>query len=156
MYNRKYILILSMIFLFAILPIVSAEATNSTYVAGTGEAIVYGGLNLILLVFLAGCFLVFLKFDNLLTRVGSFGMGYLLLIALSFVAWQMANDFVTSTFLIAMFRIIYLVLVIGFFPLLIAGFAIYVILIFKIKEIERLMSKGMDYDEAERRIGGKR
>jgi hypothetical protein len=153
--SKKMILPMIILMFFMCISSVSATATNSTYVAGTGEAIVYFGLNGVLLLFLAGCFLIFLNYDNLLARVGSLGMGYLLLIAVSFVSWQMASDFITSAFLIEMFRIIFLVLMIGAFPLLIGAFAWYLIMLFKIKEIERLMSKGMDQDEAERRTGRK-
>lgn len=156
MYNRKYMLILSIILLFAILPTVSAEATNSTYVAGTGEAIVYFSLNGVLLFILAVCIFIFFAFDNLISRVFSFGFGYLILVALSFIGWNMASDFLTSAFLISMFRILFLVLMIGSFPLLIGGFAFYIYMLFKIKEIERLMGKGMDYDEAEKRSRRKR
>lgn len=156
MYNTKYIFLLLLV-ITMIIPSVLAEGnvTNSTYVAGTGEAIVYGTLNLVLLVFLVGCFGVFLYFNNIIARVFSFGVGYLLVVALSFVGWQMANDFLTSVFLIEMFRIIFLVFMIGTFPLVIGGFAWYFIMLFKIKEIDRLMTKGMSYDEAERRQGRK-
>jgi hypothetical protein len=68
----------------------------------------------------------------------------------------MASDFITSSpFLIEMLRILFFVLVIGAFPLLIGAFAWYLIMLFKIREIERLMSKGLDYNEAEQRSGGK-
>ncbi len=157
MSKKINILLISMIFLFAILPYVSAvgNSTNATYVAGTGEAIVYFGLNGTLLLFLMGCFFIFLNFNNLLARVGSFGFGYLLVVAISFVSWQMASDFITSVFLIEMFRIIFIVLMVGAFPLLISSFAWYMIMLFKINEIEKLMGKGMDQDEAERRQGRK-
>jgi hypothetical protein len=153
MFNKKFLYYSFLAFLLmTIMPMISAEATNSTYVAGTGEAIVYFGLNGVLLLFLAGCFLVFLNYENLLSRVFSFGVGYLLVIAISFVSWQMASDFVTSAFLIEMFRIIFLVLMIGAFPLLIGAFAWYLIMLFKIKEIENLMKHGMSEDDAHRRV----
>lgn len=151
MLKKLNLLIFSIIFLFAIIPFVSADVTNSTYVAGTGEAIVYFGLNGVLLLFLAGCVLIFISFDNLLARVFTFGIGYLLGIAVSFVSWQMASDFITSVFLIDMFRILFLVLMIGAFPLLIGAFAWYFIMLFQIKEIQRLMDKGFSEDEAKRR-----
>lgn len=151
--SKKMLWLMLFIMLFLAFPMVSATGnyTNATYVAGTGEAIVYFGLNGVLLLFLAGCFLIFLNYDNLLAKVGSFGMGYLLMVAVSFVSWQMASDFVTSVFLIEMFRIIFLVLMIGAFPLLIGAFAWYFIMLFKIKEIEDLMKHGMsEYDASDR------
>ncbi len=84
------------------------------------------------------------------------GFAYLLLISITFIAWNMAKDFLTSSpFLIEMMRIVFFILLAGAFPLLVGMFAYYLILVFKIKEIERLMSKGFSYDEAERRTGKK-
>lgn len=155
--NKLYTFLIGMVIILSMMPITSAVGnyTNATYVAGTGEAIVYTTLNVVLLVFLIGCFAVFLYFNNLIARVLSFGIGYLLIVAITFVGWQMANDFLTSPFLIEMFRIIFLVFVIGALPLLIGAFAWYVIMLFKIKEIDRLMTKGYSMDEAERRQGRK-
>jgi hypothetical protein len=150
------LLVFCMILLFAILPMVSAESNftynNATYVAGTGEAIVYFGLNGVLLFLLVGCFLIFLNYENLLSKVSSVGVGYLLLIAISFISWQMASDFVSSYYLVSIFKILFYVLMIGGFPLLLGAFAWYLIMLFKIKEIKRLMGKGFSEDEARRRI----
>jgi hypothetical protein len=150
--NKIPYMIVFAFLLITLLPLVSAETTNSTYVAGTGEAIVYLGLNGVLLIFLIICFVIFLNFNSLLSRVSSFGMGYLLIISISFVSWQMANDFLTSEFLIAIFRIIFLILMIGAFPLLIGAFAWYIYMLTQINEIKRLMSKGFSEDEASRRV----
>jgi hypothetical protein len=152
--SKKILLSMIMLMLFfAILPLVSAEVTNSTYVAGTGEAIVYLSLNGILVLFLIGCLVLFLALDNLLVKVFSIGLGYLLLTAISFVGWQMALDFLTSAFLISIFKIIFVVLMIGAFPLLIGGFAWYLIMLFKIKEIQNLMTHGMSESDASDRVG---
>lgn len=160
MHKRVNFLIFSILIIFAILPIINAESnftySNSTYIAGTGEAIVYSGLNGVLLLLLAGCFIIFLNFENLLSRVASFGVGYLFLIAISFVSWQMASDFVNSFFLIEIFRILFIVLVIGAFPLLIGSLVWYFLMLWKIKEIERLMEKGFSLNDAERRVKGRK
>jgi hypothetical protein len=124
--------------------------------ATTGRAFVDIGLLFVLLVFLTGAVLIFMSSENLLARVGMFGFGYLLLIAVTFISWNMATDFLLSApFIADMFRILFFVLIIGAFPLLLGAFAWYVIMLFRIKEIERLMGKGMSYDEAERRQGRK-
>jgi len=135
--------------LISILPFVSATA-------GTGEAIIYSGLLITILVFLGLCFFIFINYNNLISRVFSFGFGYLLFIAISFISWNMANDFLTNTFLIAFFRIIFLVLMVGAFPLLIGSFAWYVIMLFRIKEIEKLMEKGFSFEDAETRVKNRR
>lgn len=120
--------------------------------ATTGKAVFYIGLLLVLIFFFAISISMFVKFDNLLARVGMFGIAYLLLISITFVGWNMAKDFLTSsTFLIAMLKILFIVLIVGFFPLIIGAFAWYVLMIFKIKEIQRLMDKGFSLEEIGRR-----
>jgi len=118
-----------------------------------GTAIFYIGFISILIIFLIISIVFFVQFDNLLNRVGMIGLSYLLLVAITFIGWNMANDFVTSSpFIIDMLRISFLTLMIGAIPLLIGAFAWYVFMVFKIKEIQNLMNKGMDFDDAERRV----
>lgn len=130
--------------------------TPSGIEATTGRALIDMGLLFVLLLFLTGAVFIFTSSENLLAKVGMFGFGYLLLIAITFISWNMATDFLLSApFIADMFRILFFVLIIGAFPLLLGAFAWYVIMLFRIKEIERLMGKGMSYDEAERRQGAK-
>lgn len=130
-------------------------STNGEEVT-TAKAVFYIGLLAVLLFFLGLSIFGFVSFDNLLSRVGSFGAGYLLMITITFIGWNMADSFLTSSpFLISGLRILFFVFVIGLFPLLIGAFAWYVIMLFKIKEIERLMGKGFSRDEAEHRQGRK-
>jgi len=126
--------------------------TPNGEIASIGSAIFYIGLLIVLVIFLVGCVTIFMETDNLLAKVGTFGMGYLILMAIMFISWNMAGDFLTSsTFLVSMFRILFFVMIIGIFPLLLGSFTWYFIMLFKIKEIERLMSKGFSEDEARRR-----
>lgn len=121
--------------------------------SNVGSAILYIGVLAVLIIFLILSIYSFVTFDNLLNRVGMLGLSYLFLIAITFIGWNMANDFLTSApFLVEMLRILFFVLIIGAFPLLIGSFAYYFIMLFKIKEIERLMGKGMSGEEAERRV----
>ena len=130
--------------------------TNSGYDATTGRATIDIGLLLILVIFLAGAVAIFMSSENLLAKVGMVGCGYLLLIAITFIAWQLAGDFLLSApFLVSIFRIIFLALVIGLIPLVIGGFAWYFYMLFRIKEIQNLMDRGIGYEEAERRQGRK-
>jgi len=132
------------------------QITPNGQVASVGSAILYIGLLAVLLFFLGLSIYSFVTFENLLNRVGMFGLSYLLLIAITFIGWNMASDFlISSPFLIEMMRILFFVLIIGVFPLFIGAFAWYVIMLFKIKEIERMINKGIPYDEAEKRAGGK-
>lgn len=131
--------------------------TNRTGQAISSEMIyIYIALLFVLIFFLTMSIIGFINFNNLLAKVGLFGFSYLLLIAITFVGWNVANDFIiTNSFIIDFMRILFIVLVIGIFPLVIGAFAWYVIMLFKIKEIERLMDKGMSYEEAEHRQGRK-
>jgi len=129
------------------------EVTPNGEEVNVGKAIFYIGLLGVLIVFLGLSLVGFVKFDNLLAKVGLFGLSYLLLMAITFVGWNMASDFLTSSpFIASMLRILFFVLIGGLFPLIVGSFAYYFIMITKIKEIERLMNKGLPYDEAERRV----
>lgn len=129
------------------------EVSHSGLELTIGRAVIDIGLLFLFLVFLIGCVVLFMESDHLLAKVGFLGLGYLLLIAITFISWNMANDFITSTIFIAeMFRILFFVLIIGLFPLLIGAFAYYLIMLSKIKEIERLMTKGFSLEDAERRV----
>jgi len=122
----------------------------------SGKSIFYIGLLAVLIFFMVLGIYAFVSFDGLLSRVGMFGISYLILIAITFVGWNMANDFLTSAPFIASFlRILFFVLTIGVLPLVIGGFAWFVIMAFKVKEIQRLMDRGFSMDEAERRQGKK-
>lgn len=117
-----------------------------------GKAIFSIGLMAVLVFFLTMSLYMFVKFDNLLVRVGMIGLSYLFLIAITFIGWNMASNFLSfAPFLADMLRILFFVLIIGALPLLVGAFIWYVIMLFKIKEIERLMERGLDYNEAERR-----
>lgn len=129
------------------------QVTPNGEIADTGTAVFYIGILAVLLFFMALSVYAFMEYDNLLNRVGMFGIIYLLLIAITFIGWNMASDFITSSpFLISMLKIMFYVFVIGFFPLMLGAFAWYFLMLWKIKEIENLMKKGLPYEEAERRV----
>jgi hypothetical protein len=132
----------------------SFSVTPNGEEATTGKAVFYIGLLFVLLFFLGISIYFFSDTDNLLGKVASIGLGYLLLIAINFIAWNMASDFLTSSpFLIEMMRIVFFVLIVGLFPLLVGGFIWYFLMLWRIKEIQRLMDKGIGYDEANKRAG---
>jgi len=123
----------------------------------SGTSGIYIAILFLLVIFLVLSIMSFARFDNLLNRVGMIGLSYLLLIAITFIGWNMANDFITSApFLISMLRILFFVLIIGVFPMVIGGFAWYFLMLWRIKEIQRLMDKGMDQNEAEHRVKRRR
>jgi len=74
---------------------------------------------------------------------------YLLLIAISFIAWKMATDFITSnTFIGGFFHIIFRILMVFLMPFVLLSFIYTLYEMRKIKEIERMIKKGIPYDEA--------
>lgn len=127
----------------------TSETRTIRYGSIFSEVFLYIGLLILLIVFLIGVVAIFFKFDNILTRVSMFGVAYLLVIAITFIGWQMASSFLESTsFLVGMLWIIFSVFMYGLFPVLIGAFAYYMIMITKIKEIQRLMDRGFSEDEA--------
>jgi hypothetical protein len=131
--------------------------TPNREIATSGSALFYIGIMAILMIFLITSTYIFIKSDGLLTKVGMSGLGYLLLIAITFVGWNMAQDFITSSpFIISMLRILFIVLIVGAFPFVIAGFVYYLFMVFKVKEIERLMTKGFSMEEAQKRTSRRR
>lgn len=135
----------------------SFEVSPNGEQATSGKAIFYIGLLFVVIVFLVLCVLSFAHFDNLLNRVGMLGLGYLILVAISFIAWNMSQDFLTSSpFIISMFQIIFYVLMFSALPLILGSFAWYFIMLFQIKEIQKMMDKGMPEEEAERRVKGRK
>jgi len=133
------------------------EVTPNGQVLTSGQAFINIGLLSILIIFLIGCVAFFLHGNNLLVKVGTLGFGYLLLIAITFISWNMASDFLLSApFVASMLRILFFVLMAGLFPLLLGSFGWYFFMLFRIKEIQSLMDKGMDMDEAEKRVKGRK
>ena len=125
--------------------------------ATIGKAVFYIGLLVVLLFFLAICVFSFVEFDNLLNRVGMIGLSYLFLTAITFIGWNMASDFITSApFLISMLRILFFVFIISALPLFMGAITWYFLMLWKIKEIESLMTKGYSYDDAENRVKRRR
>lgn len=126
--------------------------TESGELPTTATSILYFGL-LLLLVF----GLIFITYfgiisEKIFVKTFSWGFGYLFLVAISFVSWTMASDFLTfSPFLIEFLRWIFLVLMILFLPFMIILFAYGVYTMLTIKEIKDMMERGISIEEATER-----
>jgi len=132
------------------------EVTPNGSVLSTGDGIGYSIVFFLMLFFLGMLLFFFNSTESVGVKTFSIGFSYLLLIAISFSAWNMAGNYLYGTFFVGMFKILFYVLMAGVLPLFIGAFAYWVITLFKIKEIERLMEKGIDLQEAERRVGRKK
>lgn len=119
----------------------------------TAKAFFYIGLLFLLIIFMIISIYGFVVGEQVWTRTAFLGIVYLLMIAISFVAWSMSGDFLTSSpFLISFLRIIFLALTIGFFPFLIGLFAYGVYMMTQIDEITELQAKGFSLEEAVERV----
>lgn len=112
----------------------------------------------ILLIFLSFSIYGFVKAESLIGKYSFICLIYLLLIAISFISYRTATDYLTDFIFLAEFlNILFNILMIAFFPFIILSFAYIILKIKDIKEIRRLMEEGFEFEEAERRIkGGKR
>lgn len=134
---------------------------NTFFINPTGEnpsiasALLYVGLIVILVVFFILILFYGLNTDNIIGKTFSIGFGYLFATGISFIAWQVALNFIySSPFLIDFFRISFIVLAIGFFPLIIILFAYGSYMMLQIKEIRSMQERGISIDEInERKFG---
>lgn len=95
--------------------------------------------------------------EHYVGRFAIFWVAYLLLISISFIAWNMSLNILTeSTFVIGMFKIIFYVISIAMFPLVLLSMAWIFYIHTMNDEIKRLMERGFDSDEAYARARGKK
>lgn len=123
--------------------------------ATTSTAFFYIGLLALLIIFLVLIIAYGFDTDNIVGKTFSIGFGYLILMGIVFVSWQMALSFIiNSPFLVSFLRLSFVVLISGFFPLLIILFVYGVYMMIQIKEIRDMQKRGISIDEAtERKYG---
>lgn len=119
----------------------------------TASSVSYFLLIGVLVFFLIVCIVMLLNMENTIIKVASISTGYILLIAILFISWQMSLGFITAnSFLVKMLYILFMTLMIGAFPLLIGFFAYYIIQIIRTKEIAELMERGLPEEDARRKL----
>lgn len=132
----------------------SFRVTPNGEIPTTATGIFYMGIFSVLLLFLVLNIWAITQFDNLIARFSLFQSLYLFVIAISFIAFMMASDFITSApFLISMFEIIFWVVTIGFFPYVLVMMIWLGYSMITIKEINEMMERGISLDEAKARKG---
>lgn len=135
--------------LFQVTPTGSSSENNTSSI--------YITFLFILLIFFVMTLVSFTTFDNLLNKVSMIGIGYFLLIAITFIGFNMARDFTTTAPFIAEFLyLIWLLLMFLAFPLLLGAFAWYLLMLFRIKEINDLIEKGLPEYDAMARVKSRR
>lgn len=111
---------------------------------------------LMLVGLLGGLFILFIagvvggsRAKHIALKCGLFLGAYLCLIGVIFISWNLSLSYLTTTpFLISFLRIVFYILLFGFFPsmLLLTIYTLY--MMFKIKEIEDMVDRGIPLDEA--------
>jgi len=122
----------------------------------TSKGFIYIGLLVFLIIFFILLIYGVIKAENISLRAFCFLGAYIFLIGITFIAWNLSADYLTSSpFTTAFFRIVWWVLIVGFFPIiLIATFYTFWMLM-KIDAIQNMINKGVPVDEVyERQIKG--
>lgn len=115
----------------------------------SATSIFYIGLLSILIVILLICVYGFISSEQIWTTTIFISGFYLLFIALTFVSWNMAANFMTSApFLIFFLRLLFFVSTIGLFPFLLGLFAYGSYMAIQIDEIKKLQEQGYSEEEA--------
>lgn len=140
---------------------IDTPTTSSFSITPTGEnptiatAIFYIGLLVVLVIFFILILAYEIDADSIIGKTFSIGFGYLLIMAIFFIAWQMAAAFIySSPFLLSFLRTGFIVLIAGFFPLILILFAYGIYMMLQIKEIKSMQERGISIDEInERKFG---
>lgn len=129
--------------------------TPNGEIPGTSVSLFYITLLFIIIFLFVLIVILFFNIESLIMRVTSISLGYLLLVAISFIAWQMSDNFVwSSTYMTRFFYLLFQILMFGALPLFLGFFAWYFLSLMKIKEIQDLINKGIPRGEAEYRVKG--
>jgi len=123
--------------------------TPNGELASTSKGMIYIGLLLILIIFFGMAIYGGKEAESIVGKSAFFLVGYLMLIGISFVSWNLALDYLTSSpFIASFFRIFWLFLMYAFFPLLLTLTFYTLWMMKKIDVIENMVNKGMPIDEA--------
>ena len=115
----------------------------------SAKGIMYLGLLAVLIIFFViGIYCI--KESQGIVGKSAFGLvSYLLMIGVTFIAWNLSMDYLTSApFLASFFRIFFYVLLYALFPLILFLTFYTMWMIKKIDVIENMIDKGMPIDEA--------
>lgn len=121
------------------------------------KAIFYVGLLGVLLLFLGLIFWAHMGDKSELTRFWWFSFMWIPMIGITFICWNMASDFLTSSPMIAsIFKWAFLVMIIcyPFFLLTLVLYTFY--WIYNQKAVQELITRGFTQEEAENRVRGGR
>lgn len=115
----------------------------------TQDAIIYFVALIILILFLVLSIYAFTKSHQAWKKLLSFYGFYISLVAISYVVWITTANIVGTTGLLEKFFYwLWMILMFGFFPLVLCSFVLYIWLIINIKEIRTMLDRGVPEDRA--------
>ena len=115
----------------------------------TAKGILYLGLLLVFILFFGLCIYGGKEAKGIVGRSAFFLGAYLFIIGISFIAWNLSLDYLTSApFMASFFRILWLVLMYALFPLIMILTFYTLWMMKKIDAIESMINKGIPEDEA--------
>jgi len=119
----------------------------------TSKAVFYVGILFILLILFIASIYGAAVSEQLWTKTGLGGMAYLLMVAITFIAWSMSANFMTTApFMIEFLRIMFIVLTVAIFPVLIGLFVYGFWMMMRIDEIKKLQEQGYSDTEAVEKV----
>lgn len=133
----------------------SLYVTNTGTIPEISDAIMYGILLSLLVFFIILMFVAHFRDTSELGRFWWFSFMWIPIWALLFVSWSMANDFLTSQRAIVGI-LWYGWLIVGImYPFYLLGLTLYVFYwIYKQQEVQRLITRGFDVNEANAKVWG--
>lgn len=122
----------------------------------TAKSFIYIGLLLLLFVLFILMIMGIFQVEYLPIKTAFFLFGYIILLGISFIAWNLSLDYLTSSpFTISIFRITFYVLLIALFPTILLSTIYTLYMMLKIDAIQKMLERGIPEDEAyERQVKG--
>lgn len=122
-----------------------------------GTSTFYGILFLILGIFLVMSIIGLFSIENANGKLAFYWLSHILLVAILFLAWDLSAEFLAEpNFIIGFFRILFWVALIAVLPMIFLSFFWIIKVHLLNKEVQRLMDRGFDPDEAySKAMGGK-
>jgi len=136
------------------------QVTPTGEIPSTAKGILYAGILLILVVLFIIALYGGSQTESIVIKSACWLGAYLMMIGVSFIAWGLTRDYLTTaSFLGGFFRIVFLVLMYALFPLILILTFYTLWMMRKIDVIQRMIDDGVPIDEAYERTvkgGGKR
>lgn len=133
------------------------EITPNGERPSTAKGMLYLGLFVVLVLFLGASIYGIIVVENMYGRFALAWVSWIFLIAVSFVAWNLSADFLTSApFIVSMFKIVFYFVFVASFPLMLGSIAWVVYIHTVTEEMKAMMERGMSPEEAWARKRGRR